>query len=177
MLDVGSGLGGPARTAASAFKCSVLGVDLTEEYVPRPVRPPRVGSPRVSVPPEPPHDMPVPPPRRLPLPLRYVAAANAMCAWPQIGLADSVTLVVGDACAMAAVVADESMDKAYMLHVGMNIRDKARLAKEIHRVLRPAPRPRAAATAAWLHTLLHSSAGSGARILRLSASLLGSLPA
>lgn len=32
VLDVGSGLGGPARTLASEYGCQVRGVDLTEEY-------------------------------------------------------------------------------------------------------------------------------------------------
>jgi ubiquinone/menaquinone biosynthesis C-methylase UbiE len=33
VLDVGSGIGGPARYFASAHGCSVTGVDLTQEYV------------------------------------------------------------------------------------------------------------------------------------------------
>jgi ubiquinone/menaquinone biosynthesis C-methylase UbiE len=32
VLDVGSGLGGPARTLAAEFGCSVTGLDLTEEF-------------------------------------------------------------------------------------------------------------------------------------------------
>lgn len=32
VLDVGSGLGGPARTLAETYGCSVTGVDLTEEF-------------------------------------------------------------------------------------------------------------------------------------------------
>ena len=32
VLDVGSGLGGPARCLASEFGCNVTGIDLTEEY-------------------------------------------------------------------------------------------------------------------------------------------------
>jgi len=32
-LDLGCGLGGPARTLASEFGCNVTGIDLTEEYV------------------------------------------------------------------------------------------------------------------------------------------------
>lgn len=32
VLDVGSGLGGPARTLAAEYGCHVTGVDLTEEY-------------------------------------------------------------------------------------------------------------------------------------------------
>ena len=33
LLDVGSGLGGPARHLAMAYRCRVTGVDLSEEYV------------------------------------------------------------------------------------------------------------------------------------------------
>ena len=32
-LDLGCGLGGPARTFASEFGCDVTGIDLTEEYI------------------------------------------------------------------------------------------------------------------------------------------------
>src|SRR5579862_3709413 len=32
ILDIGSGLGGPARWIATKFHCAVTGVDLTEEY-------------------------------------------------------------------------------------------------------------------------------------------------
>lgn len=33
VLDVGSGLGGPARTLASEFGCHVMGIDITEDFV------------------------------------------------------------------------------------------------------------------------------------------------
>lgn len=33
VLDVGSGVGGPARTLAAEYGCRVVGLDLTEEYV------------------------------------------------------------------------------------------------------------------------------------------------
>ncbi len=33
VLDMGSGLGGPARTLADEFDCEVVGIDLTQEYV------------------------------------------------------------------------------------------------------------------------------------------------
>ena len=63
----------------------------------------------------------------------FVDAGTALCAW--VGLADRVTLEQGDATATSY---DEGMfDKAYMLHVGMNIADKPALARELFRVLRP----------------------------------------
>jgi SAM-dependent methyltransferase len=33
VLDIGSGIGGPARTLAADFGCQVIGLDITEEYV------------------------------------------------------------------------------------------------------------------------------------------------
>lgn len=33
VLDVGSGIGGPARTLAAEFGCNVIGIDITEEFV------------------------------------------------------------------------------------------------------------------------------------------------
>ena len=94
VLDVGSGLGGPARFAAQAYGCHVTGIDLTPEYV---------------------------------------EVANALAR--RVGLADRVTYVSGSAIAMPFPAA--SFDAAYMLHVGMNIDDKAKLMGEIRRVLKP----------------------------------------
>ena len=60
-------------------------------------------------------------------------AVQALCRW--LGLADRIGLEQGDATATA--YADGVFDKAFMLHVGMNIADKAALAAELHRVLKP----------------------------------------
>jgi ubiquinone/menaquinone biosynthesis C-methylase UbiE len=94
ILDIGCGLGGPARFAASRYRCRVDGIDLTPEYV---------------------------------------ETGRELCGW--LGLADRVSLHQGSALAMP--FADGAFDGAYMLHVGMNIADKAGLCAEVSRVLRP----------------------------------------
>jgi SAM-dependent methyltransferase len=94
VLDVGCGLGGPARFVASRHGCHVTGIDLTPEYV---------------------------------------ETGNALCEW--VGLSERVSLQQGSALSMP--FADGSFDGAYMMHVGMNIADKERLAVEVARVLRP----------------------------------------
>lgn len=52
-----------------------------------------------------------------------------------VGLGDKVTFQAGSALDMP--YGDGSFDAAYMLHVGMNIGDKASLFSEVNRVLRP----------------------------------------
>jgi ubiquinone/menaquinone biosynthesis C-methylase UbiE len=93
-LDVGCGLGGPARFAASRYRCRVDGIDLTPEYV---------------------------------------ETGQIICKW--VELADRISLHQGSALSMP--FADGAFDGAYMLHVGMNIEDKAKLCAEVGRVLRP----------------------------------------
>jgi len=66
----------------------------------------------------------------------YITTGEAMCSW--VGLGDRITLRQGDATATSS--SDGTFDKAYMLHVGMNIADKHALASELHRVLRPGGR-------------------------------------
>lgn len=63
----------------------------------------------------------------------YVETGSALCAW--VGLQDRVTLMQGNVLALKHT--DGSFDKAFMLHVGMNIADKAALFREIARVLKP----------------------------------------
>jgi ubiquinone/menaquinone biosynthesis C-methylase UbiE len=63
----------------------------------------------------------------------YVETGNALCKW--VGLDQRISLHQGSALAMP--FADSSFDGAYMLHVGMNIVDKEKLALEVARVLRP----------------------------------------
>lgn len=94
VLDVGCGLGGVARFAASRYGSQINGVDLTEEFV---------------------------------------QTGQAMNVW--LGLQSRISLEQGSATAMTC--ASETFDKAYMMHVGMNIADKARLMSELFRVLKP----------------------------------------
>ena len=94
VLDVGCGLGGPARFVANRYGSRVTGIDLTAEYV---------------------------------------ETGNALCQW--VGLSENVSLHQGSALALP--FGEASFDGAYMMHVGMNIEDKERLASEVARVLRP----------------------------------------
>ena len=94
LLDVGCGVGGPARHFAEAHGCAVTGIDLTPAFV---------------------------------------EAANALTA--RVGLADRAAFVTGSALDMP--FEDASFDAATLIHVGMNIPDKARLFAEVRRVLRP----------------------------------------
>ena len=62
----------------------------------------------------------------------YVETARVLCGW--VGLDDRISLHQGSALSMP--FADRAFDSAYMLHVGMNIMDKAKLCSEVSRVLR-----------------------------------------
>ena len=64
----------------------------------------------------------------------YIETGKALCSW--VGLEDRVTLHNGDAT--QTPFDENSFDKAFMLHVGMNLADKSSLAAELFRVLRPA---------------------------------------
>lgn len=61
----------------------------------------------------------------------YVETGRTLCGW--VGLDDRVSLHQGSALAMPFPGGD--FDGAYMLHVGMNIEDKAQLCSEVSRVL------------------------------------------
>lgn len=63
----------------------------------------------------------------------YIDTGNVLCSW--VGLGEKVNLHHGSALDMP--FDDESFDGGLMLHVGMNIEDKAKLFAEIHRVLKP----------------------------------------
>ena len=93
VLDVGCGVGGPARTLAAEFGCWVTGLDVIGEYC----------------------DL-------------------AKLLTTGTGLTDRVTIHQGSALEMP--FDDRAFDAAWMQHVSMNIEDKGRLYREIHRVLR-----------------------------------------
>ncbi len=62
----------------------------------------------------------------------YVRTAEALA--KRVGLANQVSYQRGSALALP--FASQSFDAAYMLHVGMNIQDKAKLFAEVRRVLK-----------------------------------------
>jgi ubiquinone/menaquinone biosynthesis C-methylase UbiE len=97
LLDVGCGVGGPARYFASEQGCRVTGVDLTEEFV------------------------------------RTAESLTKMT-----GLEKSVTF--RRASALELPFEAGSFDGAYMIHVGMNLADKAGVFREVGRVLRQGAR-------------------------------------
>jgi SAM-dependent methyltransferase len=93
LLDIGSGIGGPARYFAACHGCRVSGVDLTAAFV---------------------------------------EAASALTG--RCGLSDVINF--HQASALDLPFEEARFDGAYLLHVGMNIADKARLFAEAHRVLK-----------------------------------------
>lgn len=94
VLDIGSGIGGPARYFAEARGCRVTGIDLTPEFV---------------------------------------QVANALTR--RCGLADKAEF--REANATGLMFEDGAFDTATMIHVGMNIPDKAAVFAEVRRVLKP----------------------------------------
>jgi MPBQ/MSBQ methyltransferase len=94
LLDVGSGIGGPARYFAADHGCNVVGIDLTEEFV------------------------------------QVATSLTRM-----VKLDHLVEFRVASALAMPFEA--ESFDRACMIHVGMNIGDKAGVYREVRRVLKP----------------------------------------
>ena len=94
VLDLGCGIGGPARFMAEEFGCRVLGLDLVQPYC---------------------------------------DAATELT--KLTGLGDRVSFQQGDMCEMP--FADAAFDRVWSQHTLMNIADKAALATEIRRVLRP----------------------------------------
>lgn len=94
LLDVGSGIGGPARYFAAEHGCRVAGIDLTEEFV------------------------------EVAKSLTRLVKLDHLAEFRQ-GSAGELPFE------------PEAFDGAYMLHVGMNIRDKTGVYREVRRVLKP----------------------------------------
>ena len=97
VLDVGCGIGGPARYFAEAHGCRVTGIDLTQEFV------------------------------------ETAEALTRRC-----GLAARVSF--RQASALALPFDAGTFDAATLIHVGMNIGNKAGVFTEIGRVLKPSGR-------------------------------------
>jgi ubiquinone/menaquinone biosynthesis C-methylase UbiE len=97
VLDVGSGIGGPARFLAATYGCQVIGVDLSETVVDA---------------------------------ARYLTERTGQSAQVSFETASALELPFDDS----------SFDIALLQHVAMNISDRARLYREILRVLKSAGR-------------------------------------
>ena len=97
VLDIGSGIGGPARYFAEVSDLRVTGIDLTPDFV-----------------------------------------ATAIGLTRRCGLADRVDFRQGSALSLP--FPDATFDGATIIHVGMNIADKAKVFAEAHRVLKPGSR-------------------------------------
>lgn len=92
VLDIGAGVGGPARFLAAAYGCRVTGIDLSEPFVEA---------------------------------ARYLTERT--------GQGGQVSFQPGSALALP--FDDASFDVALLQHVAMNIADRAKLYREIRRVL------------------------------------------
>ena len=96
-LDIGSGLGGPSRCFFGKCGCSIIGIDLAEQYV---------------------------------------AVANALTL--RRGLSAGINFQQGSAVALP--FDEASFDGAFMIHVGVNIEDKASLFSKVRGVLKTGTR-------------------------------------
>jgi len=94
LLEIGSGIGGPARYFARHHGCRVTGIDLTEEFV---------------------------------------VVSRALTR--RLGMEEQVGFEQGSALSMP--FSASSFDVATLIHVGMNVAEKARLFAEVRRVLKP----------------------------------------
>jgi sarcosine/dimethylglycine N-methyltransferase len=93
VLDVGSGLGGPARFLATTYGCQVTGVDLSAPFVDA---------------------------------ARYLTERTGQSERVSFEIASALELPFGDG----------HFDVVFLQHVAMNIADRARLYREIRRVLK-----------------------------------------
>jgi len=109
VLDIGCGLGGPARLAAATYGCAVTGIDLTASYI---------------------------------------EVAKTLTEW--VGLEDRV--VFHNVSAHDMTFDARTFDAAYMIHVGMNVADKASLFAAVFELVKPGSR-------FGLYDLVHSDDG------------------
>ena len=93
VLDVGSGVGGPARFLAAAYGCRVVGVDLSEPFVEA---------------------------------ARYLTERTGLTGQASFEIASALELPFDEG----------RFDVVLLQHVAMNISDRARLYREIRRVVR-----------------------------------------
>src|SRR5438477_1290841 len=93
VLDVGSGVGGPARVLAATYGCRVTGVDLSEPFVDA---------------------------------ARYLTERTGQSGQVAFHAASALELPFDDG----------GFDAVFLQHVAMNISDRARLYREIRRVLK-----------------------------------------
>jgi ubiquinone/menaquinone biosynthesis C-methylase UbiE len=94
LLDVGCGIGGPARYFAAEQGCQVSGIDVTKEFIQIAAR------------------------------LKHILNLDARA---EFAAASALDLPFGPA----------AFDGAYMIHVGMNMEDKAGVFRALRKVLRP----------------------------------------
>ncbi len=94
VLDVGSGIGGPARFLAASFGCDVVGIDLSEPFVDA---------------------------------ARYLTERTGQSGQVSFQTASALELPFDQA----------SFDLVLLQHVAMNIAERARLYREVRRVLKP----------------------------------------
>jgi ubiquinone/menaquinone biosynthesis C-methylase UbiE len=97
VLDVGCGIGGPARFLAASHGCDVTGVDLSESFVET---------------------------------AQYLTRRAELEEHVSFQTASALELPFGDA----------GFDAVFLQHVAMNISDRARLYREIRRMLKPSGR-------------------------------------
>ncbi|WP_316198690.1 class I SAM-dependent methyltransferase [Bradyrhizobium sp. SZCCHNS2002] len=93
VLDVGSGVGGPARFVAATYRCKVTGIDLSVPFVEA---------------------------------ARYLTERTRQSGQVSFQVASALELPFGDG----------AFDAVLMQHVAMNIAERARLYREIRRVLK-----------------------------------------
>jgi sarcosine/dimethylglycine N-methyltransferase len=97
VLDVGSGVGGPARFLAATYGCRVTGVDLSEPFVEA---------------------------------ARYLTGRTGQGGLVSFQTGSALALPFDGGC----------FDAVFLQHVAMNIADRARLYRELRRVLKPGGR-------------------------------------